>query len=378
MKIKKIISAAAAAFLIAAAAPVPQKAMAEDISYILIEADTGTVLEEKNADVRRSCGYMTKLMSLLLIAEDMETGKFSADDMLTASQSVAGTKGSVIWLEPGDSLSADELLRGAIIGNANDAVTVLAEKSEGKVDDFVKRMNGEAFNLGLRETVFRSPNGCTDEEEYTTVREFAVICSELVKYDFMLPYFSTWRDFIKNESVELVNENTLSRTYDRHIGLKAAHSEKSGYCIAEAARDENGITYIAVVFGAPDEEASFAEAKRLVKKGFSDYKVTVPGFLDELLMPMKVTNGVDSAVEIKLKTQSTVVIPKGVSELHNEIILPEYIDAPVKKDQNIGTAGFYNGDTLVFETDIVTKNNVERLSYGYILKKILLNLIGNH
>ena len=98
MKIKKIISAAAAAFLIAAAAPVPQKAMAEDISYILIEADTGTVLEEKNADVRRRCGYMTKLMSLLLLAEDMETGKFSADDMLTASQSVAGTKGSVIWL----------------------------------------------------------------------------------------------------------------------------------------------------------------------------------------------------------------------------------------------------------------------------------------
>lgn len=346
-------------------------------AYILIEAGTGTVLEEKNADARLNAGYLSKLMALLLIAEDIETGKYSAGTELTASQSVYGTKGAVIWLEPGDKLSVEELLKGAVIGNANDAITVLAERSEGTVEDFTARMNSRAFDLGLRDTAFYSPYGYYDEREYTTAHDLAVICSELLRYDFMQPYFKTWRDFIREGQTELVNENTLSRTYDRHAGFKAAHSAESGYCIAECGKDEEGTAYIAVVLGAPDEDSMYAAAKGLVKSGFSGYKVTTPGFLDELLRPVKVKNGVDSAVEVCLKSQSTVVVPKGVSELSNVIVIPDYLSAPLRKGQKIGTAAFYNGDTLVYETDIVVKNDVKKLTYGYILRKMLLNLIEN-
>lgn len=346
-------------------------------AYILIEAGTGTVLEEKNADARLNAGYLSKLMALLLIAEDIETGKYSAGTELTASQSVYGTKGAVIWLEPGDKLSVEELLKGAVIGNANDAITVLAERSEGTVEDFTARMNSRAFDLGLRDTAFYSPYGYYDEREYTTAHDLAVICSELFRYDFMQPYFKTWRDFIREGQTELVNENTLSRTYDRHAGFKAAHSDESGYCIAECGKDEEGTAYIAVVLGAPDEDSMYAAAKGLVKSGFSGYKVTTPGFLDELLRPVKVKNGVDSAVEVCLKSQSTVVVPKGVSELSNVIVIPDYLSAPLRKGQKIGTAAFYNGDTLVYETDIVVKNDVKKLTYGYILRKMLLNLIEN-
>lgn len=346
-----------------------------ELAYILIESGTGTVLEEHNSDVHMNAGYLTKLMSLLLIAEDIETGKYSMKTELTAPQSVSGTKGSVIWLEPGDKLTVEELLKGAVIGNANDAITVFAERSEQSIDKFTARMNSEAFDLGLRNTAFYSPHGYYNENEYTTAHDIAIICSELSKYDFMEPYFKTWRDFIKEGQTELVNENTLSRTYEPHIGFKASHSEESGYCIAEGGRSADGSEYIAVVLGAPDEDTSFSTAKKLVKKGFSDFRVTVPGFLDELLRPIKVKNGVDSAVEIQLKSQSTIVIPRGVNELSNVVVMPEYVNAPVKKGQKIGTVAFYNGSTLVYETEIIIKNDVEKLSYGYIFKKMLLNLL---
>ena len=373
--IKKALAAAAASLLLGF--PVQVQAAENNMAYILIETGTGTVLEEQNSDVKMNAGYMTKLMSLLLIAEDIETGRFSIDDELTASQSVYGTKGSVIWLEPGDKLTVDELLKGAVIGNANDAVIVLAERSEQSLENFTSRMNSEAFDLGLRDTAFYSPYGGYDEREYTTAHDMAIICAQLAKYDFMEPYFRTWREFIKEGQTELVNENTLARTYERHIGFKAAHSEQSGFCIAEGGRAEDGTSYIAVVLGAPDEDTSLSTAKRLVKKGFSDYRVTVPGFLDELLRPVRVKNGVDSAVEVCLKSQSTVVIPKGVSELSNVIVMPEYVCAPLKKGQKVGTAAFYNGDSLVYETDIVVLNDVEKLSYSYIFKKMLSKLIEN-
>ncbi len=355
----------------------PFRADASDFSYILIEAGTGTVLEEQNAYTERNAGYLSKLMMLLIAAEDIETGKYSLQTEIKAPQAVSGLKGSVVWLEPGDSMTVEELLKSVIIGNANDAAAALAVRSEQSVENFVSRMNSEAFDMELRNTAFYSPQGYYNEKEYTTAYDMAKICAALTEYEFLEPYFKTWRDFVKNETVELVNENTLSRNYDRHIGFKASHSDESGYCVAEGARSEDGTTYIAVVLGAPDEETALSTAKKLVKKGFSDYRVTVPGFLDELLMPVKVRKGVDSAVEVGLHSQSTVVIPKGISELSNVIVMPAYVSAPVKKGQKVGVAAFYNGDTLVYETPIIAKNSVEKLSYSYILKKMLLKVIEN-
>lgn len=353
---------------------------AEDVqekysAYILTEARTGAVLDEYNSDLHFNAGYLSKLMSVLLIAEDIENGRYTLDTVITASQAVSGTDGAVVWIEPNEILTVEELLKAVIIGNANDAMTVLAEYSEQSTEGFVMRMNSRAFELGLRDTAFYSPYGYYDEREHTTAHDLSIICAKLSEYDALEPYFRTWRDFVRDGKAELVNENTLSRTYERHIGFKASHSEKSGYCIAEGGRNSEGTVYIAVVLGAESDEISFQKAKELVNKGFSSFHVTATMFPDEMLMPVKVKNGVDLAVEIKLKNQSNLVVPKGVNELNTVVVLPEYLNAPLEKGQKIGTAGFYSGDTLVCETDIVVKNNVEKLTFYYSFRQILLNLI---
>lgn len=348
---------------------------AEETSFILTEAETQTVLEENNSAKHLNCGAISKLMSLLIIANDIETGKYSTDDILTASQSVNGTKGSVIWLQPGDKLSVDELLKSVIIGNANDAMTVLAEKSCQSVEKFTEEMNKKAFEIGLRDSAFMSPYGYYSKDEYTTSGDIAIICSELSKFNFLKKYFTTWRDFVKNGKTELVNENTLSRTYKHHIGFKASHSEQSGYCIAEAAINESGEIYVAVVLNAPSENDSFSTAKRLLNKGLTEYKTTVPGFPDEFLVPVKVKNGVENVVEIKLKLHKNVAVKKNISEFTNVSVIPDYISAPVRKGQKIGTVAFYSKNVLIYETDLIAKNDVDSFSFPFIFKKMLLKLL---
>ena len=345
-----------------------------DECYALVEYETGSMILSENADKQVNCGYLGKLMSLLLIAEDIETGKYNIDSELTASETVRGTKGSVIWLEPGDKLSVDELLKGAIIGNANDAVTVLAEKSEGTIDNFVSRMNSEVFDLGLRNTAFYSPYGYYDEREHTTAADMAEICRKLAGYEFLRPYFKTWRCFIKNGTVELVNENTLSRTYSAHIGFKAAHSDQSGYCIAEGAESEDGTRYAAVVLGADDEKKASDRAKEILRRGFREYKVTATMFPDEMVKPIRVKKGIYSAVPVVLKEQSGLVIPKSAGVLRTVTVLPEYLSAPVRKGQVIGTAAFYDGKTFVYESEIIAAESVERINYKDIIVKMLLKV----
>ena len=228
---KKTLTIFAAVLIFMLAVPVSALADKEIMAdgaeaYVLMEASTETVLMSKAPDKQLNCGYLSKLMSLLLIADDIETGKYLLSTELTASESVSGTKGAVVWLLPGDKLTVEELLKAVIIGNANDAMTVLAEASERSIENFVSRMNSEAFDLGLRNTAFYSPYGYYDEREHTTAADMAVICSRLSKYEFLRPYFKTWRDFIKGGATELVSENVLTRTYDKHIGFKASNLVK--------------------------------------------------------------------------------------------------------------------------------------------------------
>lgn len=353
--------------------------MAEDVqekysAHILIEARTGAVLDEYNPDLQLNAGYMTKLMALLLIAEDIENGRYTTSTVMTASQAVAGTDGAVVWIEPGENITADELLKAVIIGNANDAMTVLAEYSEQSVEAFVMRMNSEAFDLGMRDSAFYSPYGYYDEREHTTAHDLAIVCAKLSEYDALKPYFQTWRDFVRDGKAELVNENTLSRTYEPHIGFKASHSEKSGYCIAEGGQNNEG-TYISVVLGAENEDISLKKAKELINRGFTGFHITATMFPDEMLMPVKVKNGVELAVEIQLEQQSNLVVPKNLNELDTVVVIPDFLTAPLKKGQAIGSAGFYSGDTLVCETDIIVKNDVEALSFAYSFRKILSDII---
>ncbi len=343
-------------------------------AYVLAEASTGTVLLEKNGDKQVDIGYLAKLMTILIIAEDIQTGRYSLETELTASQSVSGTKGAVVWLEPGDKMTVEELLKSAIIGNANDAVTVLAEKSEKTVEDFVRRMNMEAFDLGLRNTAFLSPWGYYGEGNCSTARDMAVICGRLSGFEFLRPYFKTWRDFVKSGATELVSENSLARTYERHIGFKACHYDEM-YSVAEGGESESGERYIAVVINSPDSDSALKSAKKLVERGFREFKVTATAFPEEMLMPLKVRCGCESAVEIGLRRQRNLVVPRAVDELSTVVVIPQYLDAPVKYGQVVGSAAFYSEKELVCEIDIIAENDVEELNFAFVAKKMLAKLL---
>jgi len=344
-------------------------------TYVLMEAHTKAVLKENNSHTRRNAGFLSKIMALLLIAEDIDSGELSLTEKLTASQSVSGTKGAVIWLEPGDNLTVDELLKGVIIGNANDALTVLAERSAGSIEEFTDRMNARAFDLGLRDTAFYSPYGYYDDREYTTAYDMAVISAELSEHEALSPYFSVWRDFVREGKTELVSENTLTRTYSRHCGFKACHSDEAGYCISECGVNDRGNKFVAVVLGAENEDISLKTARTLVDSGFSEYRIAAAFFPDDVMRPVNVRNGEEAAVDIALRESSQITVPKGERSLRTVFVLPEYLDAPLKAGQPIGKAAFFSGRNLVFETDIIVKNDVNKLTYGYILKKIMYKML---
>jgi len=344
-------------------------------AYVLFDCSTGKILEEKNDDERLKAGYLSKLMSILLIAESIENGDFSLEDELTASESVSGIKGSVIWLKSGDKLSADELIKSVIVGNANDALTVLAEKTSGTVEEFVMDMNAKAFDLGMRDTYFVSPYGYYDEREYTTAHDISVVCCKLSEFQFLEEYFCIWRDFVKEGQTELVNENTLARNYKKHCGFKAAHSDESGYCIAECGKSESGAKFGAVILGAESEDVSFSKAKELINRGMSDYRITAAHFPDDILKPVKVRNGQESAVDIELSDSGKIVVPKADRKLKTVFVIPSFLVAPLHKGQVIGEAVFYDGKEQVFQTDIIVKNDVNKLDFGYVLKKMLYKVL---
>ena len=346
-------------------------------SYVLMEADTCSIIEGRVYSQRMKIGSLSKLMSILLIAEDIDSGEYTLNDILTASDSVTGTEGSVIWLESGDKLSVDELLKSVIVGNSNDALTVLAERSAGDICTFVMDMNAKAFDLGLNDTYFESPYGYSDEATYSSARDIALICSELMKHDILTHYFKIWRDFVKNGKVELVNENDLARTYSSHIGFKACHSDESGYCIAESGRNNDGTAFVIVILGADDEESNFKRAKKLIKRAFNEYKLSLTMFPDEMLAPLKVKNGTESAVELCISRQGKAIVPVASSELRTKVVIPEFISAPVCEGQTVGTAAFYNDSNLVFEADIITKSPVQGLRLSYVIQCLLFKLIEN-
>lgn len=375
---KKYIAVLTAAFaaLFILCIKYPSEAFAEEEcrAYVLMEAKTQTVLEEYNSNTEYNIGYLSKLMSLLLIAEDLETGKFRIDTELTVPEHIYNIQGAVVWLEPGEQITVGELLKAVIIGNANDAMLTLAAASEQTIDGFVSRMNSRAFDLGLRNTAFYSPCGLPDEREHSTAHDIAVICAQLSRYEWLEQYFGIWRDTIRGGKTDVISENRLIRTYPQHIGFKECHSRLSGYCIAEGGRNEKGETYIAVVLGAADQDTAEPKVTRLLRKGFSEYKLSSAVFPGEFLLPVKVEHGTGSAVCIRMRKGSNVVIRRDAGEITSVSVLPESISAPVRKGQIVGKAGFYSGKILVAESDIISCDDIEELKWHHVFRNSLTNM----
>ncbi len=345
----------------------------EPLAYVLMECSTGTVLDGMNADEMLPVGTMAKLMTALLAGEAIESGKWNTDTLLTASDCVNDTKGAVIWLVSGETMTVEDILKGLIIGNANDAAAVIAENISGSAEDFVMDMNARAFELGMRDTRFTSPQGYDDENAYSTAHDIGLLCCALSELDCLDVYFTTWRDFLRDGATELVNENTFARTYEGMTGWKAGHSDAAGWCLAAGA-ERDGMECAAVILGSPDEDSRFAYARQLLKKGFSQYALTLPGFSSEFMKPVKVRGGTAGSVETVVQDLSGLVVPVSDTSLETVLVLPEYVHAPVEKGRHIGTIAFYNGDTLLLEAYLEAKESVEKMTIPLAAEKLLVKL----
>lgn len=348
----------------------PVHAQEDAAAVLLIEARTGSVLSEEHADEVLPVGSLAKLMTAYLAAQAMERGDFSKETILTAGDAVSGIKGAVIWLEKGDSITVDELLMGLLAGNANDAAAVLAVKISGSVPAFVNDMNAAAFDLGMRSTHFTSPQGYDDEMAYSTARDMGKLACAVLKYDSLTHYLTTWRTFIRGETVEIVNENTLTRTLEGCRGLKAGHSDAAGQCLI-AACERNGMLCVAVVLGCSDKNERFSIAKRLLSQGYGNYRITMPALSEEFLLPLKIRGGTESAVLLRLSEIPELTVPAAALETKTVLVLPEYVQAPVAEGQNVGAVYFYHGETLLCEVQLTTEQAVPEITFPYAMKKVL-------
>ena len=244
-------------------------------SGVLMEASTGRVLFEKNPHEVRPCASITKVMTLCLVFEAIDDGRLSLDQTLTASAHAASMGGSDIWLEEGESMSVNDLIKATVIMSANDAAVVLAEAVSGSEESFVAAMNEKAKELGMNDTVFKNCNGLDEEGHVTSAYDVALMSRELISHEKIFDYTLTWMDSVRNGETQLVNTNKLIRSYQGITGLKTGTTGEAGSCITATAERE-GLELIGVVLGADSTDHRFQDAAALLDYGFANWKVTMP------------------------------------------------------------------------------------------------------
>ncbi len=343
---------------------------------VLIETQNKVIISGENEEETVPVGVMAKLMTIYLVAEQIEKGKLYINDKLKTSPYANSMQGAQIWLMPGEEITVSELLKAVIIGNANDAAVVLAEKISGTEEKFVQAMNECAEQLGMKNTSFTNCNGYYDnDKQLSTAYDLAILCAALSEYDFLKSYFTCWRTFVRNEQTELVNTNELVKSYKGIIGFKAGYTENSGYCAAVAA-ERNGTVYISVVLGAENNQDSLSEAESLLDTAFSQYRVVTPVLPDNIPTEIPVRGGMSKTVPLSYENVRSVVLPNGaVDSITSSIIITDYVYAPVQKNFKVGEIQFFRSDKLMFCVDIVTKENIEEINVPKALNIILKKLL---
>ena len=337
----------------------------------LLEAQTGMLLCGEQSDLPVPAGSQTKLMTVLLTAQAVEAGRLTPDTAVPVPPSAERAPGATVWLLSGERMTVTDLLKAVIIGNANDAALTLASAVSGSEAVFVRDMNAEAFTLGMRSTRFADCTGLSDEN-VTTAYDLGLLCCALLRFERLTPLFTAFRDFLRGEATELVNENRLTRDYEGILGMKAGHGDASGYTLTLAA-EHAGMRCIAVVLGCADPDERFSAGKRLLAEGFSGYTVTTPDFSAEFLRPVPVHHGTASAVIAESTELRAAAVPKN-AELTCTVILPKFVEAPVRAGAVLGEIAFYSGDTLLYESPLTAAQAVPRRSLGETLRMLLDNL----
>ncbi len=335
-------------------------------SAVLMDADSGKVLLALNENEAVYPASVTKIMSLLLICEAIDSGKIALGDSVTITETAASRGGSQIWLEPGESMTVNDLLKATAVYSANDACTALGEHIAGSDEAFVQMMNDKAKELGMNNTTFENCTGLDDTttNHLTTAYDVALMSQALLQYPFITDYTTIWMDTLRNGETEIVNTNKLIRFYNGATGLKTGTTEKAGCCVSASAT-RNGLNLIAVVMGSENSSDRFEAAKSMLNWGFANYENYTPVLDESLITEVVVLHGKERSIRpVFADDVKGVLLKKGTSDsVTQKVELASEVEAPIAQGQQLGTLTVFAADEVIAQIPLVAGKEVEKLGF---------------
>ena len=345
-------------------------------SAILMEASTGKILFSQNENESASPASVTKIMTLLLVMEAIEDGRISLSDNVVISGYAASMGGSQVFLEEGEVMKVEELVKCAVIASANDAAVALAEHVGGSEKIFVGMMNKRAEELGMKNTNFENVTGLDDttKNHVTSALDIAIMSRELIKYPLVLKYSSLWQDTIRDGKFTLTNTNRLVRYYDGCNGLKTGSTDKAGYCISTTAKRDD-MQLIAVIMGAPTRDIRNSAARTLLDFGFSNYAV----YSSETaaLENVSIYRGEKNETTLYSSPFFAVIPKSDIKKIEKIFEIPKHLTAPIKDGATVGKITYKLGEEIIGASDIYVSENIEKISIFDLLENILKNIFVN-
>ena len=348
-------------------------------SAILIEPTTNTILYKLNKDERKAPASMTKLMTMLIIVEEIDKGNIKLNDMVTISQNAADMGGSQVFLEANMEIEVEQLLKGIAIASGNDAAVAMAEYIAGSTDEFVEMMNQKVKELGLVNTHFANVHGLDTDDHYSTAYDMAQIARELLKHELILDYTSLYEDYLikpDGSKTWLVNTNKLVRFYDGVDGLKTGYTENAKYCLTATAKREK-IRFITVTMGVDSSEHRSNDTTSMLNYGFANYKINNVVKKGQVIGEIEIKGGKKNIGEMVAKEEINDLIKKGDKKDYSYNIKRKNIKAPILKGDVVGTLEVIDNNGKKVKTiDLVSKESVNKHSFFSLFGKLFKQIVG--
>lgn len=347
-------------------------------SAIMIEASTGEILFQKNVNERLAPASMTKMMSMLLIMEEIDKGNLKWDEEITASENASSMGGSQIFLQAGEKMTVTEMLKGIAIASGNDATVAMAERIAGSEESFVKRMNARAKELGLKNTNFVTSTGLDADNHYSSAYDMSLIAKELVKHEKVLEFTGTYEEYLRKNSDNpfwLVNTNRLVRFYQGVDGLKTGFTSTAGYCLTATAKKDN-MRLITVVMNEPDSAKRSSDTSKMLDYGFNVY--IVKNIIDENTTIDKARVELGKKITIDIVSKETITILSKKSDKERNITYETHIDkivAPIKKGDTVGKINILEDGKVITTIDATIKENIDKANIFTIFLRNLKEII---
>ncbi|MEI3394757.1 MAG: D-alanyl-D-alanine carboxypeptidase family protein [Clostridia bacterium] len=348
----------------------------ESGAAILIEQSSGQVLYAHNAHEQLRPASVTKVMSILLIMEQLDSGKLSYTDQIPCSENARSMGGSQIWLDTKETLTVDEMLKAICVVSANDCVVAMAEHIAGSEEAFVQMMNDKAKELGMNDTTFKNCHGIDEDGHVTSAYDIALMSRELLsKHPNITKYTTIWMDSLRDGKSQLVNTNKLIRTYKGITGLKTGSTSLALYNLSASATRDN-LSLIAVIMKAPSTKVRFAEASKLLDYGFNNFSFKSFGNKNDVIKTVSVNKGIKNSVDAILEDDAGTLIEKGKEfQIFQEVTISDNISAPIKKGEKIGEVTFSLNGNILSSVNLIASSDVPQITFFSMCKRVIYSWI---